>query len=151
MERKNAWKSYDENNKKELEKLCKEYRDFLSAGKTERECVKQIIAQAESAGYRDLDVYIKSGETLKCGDKVYSVCMDKTVAMFQIGKEPLENGMNILGAHIDSPRMDVKQNPLYEDSELAYLDTHYYGGIKNTSGLQFLLQYTVLSQRKTEV
>ena len=130
MERKNAWKSYDENNKKELEKLCKEYRDFLSAGKTERECVKQIIAQAESAGYRDLDVYIKSGETLKCGDKVYSVCMDKTVAMFQIGKEPLENGMNILGAHIDSPRMDVKQNPLYEDSELAYLDTHYYGGIK---------------------
>lgn len=130
MERKNAWKSYDENNKKELEKLCKEYRDFLSVGKTERECVKQIIAQAESAGYRDLDVYLKSGETLKCGDKVYSVCMDKTVAMFQIGKEHLENGMNILGAHIDSPRMDIKQNPLYEDSELAYLDTHYYGGIK---------------------
>ena len=130
MERKNAWKSYDENNKKELEKLCKEYRDFLSVGKTERECVKQIIAQAESAGYRDLDVYLKSGETLKCGDKVYSVCMDKTVAMFQIGKEHLENGMNILGAHIDSPRMDIKQNPLYEDTDLAYLDTHYYGGVK---------------------
>ena len=100
MERKNAWKSYDEKNKKELELLCKEYREFLSKGKTERECVKQIIAQAESAGYRDLDVYLKSGEKLKCGDKVYSVCMDKTVAMFQIGKEPLENGMNILGAHI---------------------------------------------------
>ena len=130
MERKNAWKSYDENNKKELEILCKEYREFLSAGKTERECVKQIIAQAESAGYRNLDVYLKSGEKLKCGDKIYSVCMNKTVAMFQIGKEPLDNGMNILGAHIDSPRMDIKQNPLYEDSDLAYLDTHYYGGIK---------------------
>ena len=130
MERKNAWKSYDENNKKELEILCKEYREFLSAGKTERECVKQIIAQAESAGYRNLDVYLKSGEKLKCGDKIYSVCMNKTVAMFQIGKEPLDSGMNILGAHIDSPRMDIKQNPLYEDSDLAYLDTHYYGGIK---------------------
>ena len=130
MERKNAWKSYDENNKKELEILCKEYREFLSAGKTERECVKQIIAQAESAGYRNLDVYLKSGEKLKCGDKIYSVCMNKTVAMFQIGKEPLDSGMNILGAHIDSPRMDIKQNPLYEDSDLAYLDTHYYGGIR---------------------
>ena len=130
MERKNAWKSYDENNKKELEILCKEYREFLSAGKTERECVKQIIAQAESAGYRNLDVYLKSGEKLKCGDKIYSVCMNKTVAMFQIGKEPLDSGMNILGAHIDSPRMDIKQNPLYENEEFAYLDTHYYGGIK---------------------
>ena len=109
MERPNAWKTYDDESLKELEKLCEGYRGFLNKGKTERECVKQII---------------------KAGDKIYSICMDKTVALFNIGKKPIEDGINILGAHIDSPRMDIKQNPLYEKGDFAYLDTHYYGGIK---------------------
>lgn len=130
MERINAWTTYDENAIFELEKICRDYRAFLNAGKTERACVKEIIKQAEQNGYRDLDSICKSKETLKAGDKVYRVCMKKTVVMFQIGTRPLEEGMNILGAHIDSPRLDVKQNPLYENGDFAYLDTHYYGGIK---------------------
>lgn len=130
MERKNAWKEYDKEQEKELEKLCKAYRKFLDHGKTERECVKYIVKMAKEAGYEDFDTVKKSGRKLKSGDKVYAVNMKKAIALFQIGKEPLENGMNILGAHIDSPRMDVKQNPLYEDTDLAYFDTHYYGGIK---------------------
>lgn len=130
MERKNAWKEYDKKEVKELEKLCKEYRTFLDKGKTERECVKQVVAMAKASGYVDLSEVVKSGKKLKTGDKVYAVNMKKAIALFQIGRKPLVEGLNILGAHIDSPRMDVKQNPLYEDTELAYLDTHYYGGIK---------------------
>ena len=130
MERKNAWKEYSEKDLQELEFLCKDYRTFLSECKTERECTKDIIKRAKEKGYIDIEEAVKKGESLKAGDKVYAVCMNKSVALFNIGKEPLENGMNILGAHIDSPRMDIKQNPLYEDSDLAYLDTHYYGGIK---------------------
>ncbi len=130
MERKNAWKEYDKKDEKELEKLCKAYRKFLDNGKTERECVKQVVAMAQEAGYQDLEEVVKSGKQLKSGDKVYAVNMKKAIALFQIGKKPLVEGLNILGAHIDSPRMDVKQNPLYEDTDLAYLDTHYYGGIK---------------------
>lgn len=130
MERINAWTTYDEAQIAELEQVCKDYRTFLDVGKTERECVKEIIKQAEQNGYKDLDEVIKSGEKLQAGDKVYRVCMKKTVVMFQIGTNPLEQGMNILGAHIDSPRLDVKQNPLYENGDFAYLDTHYYGGIK---------------------
>lgn len=130
MERKNAWKEYDKKDEKALEKLCKEYRKFLDNGKTERECVSQVIAMAKEAGYQDFQEVIKSGKKLKTGDKVYAVNMKKAIALFQIGKKPLVDGLNILGAHIDSPRMDVKQNPLYEDTDLAYLDTHYYGGIK---------------------
>ncbi len=130
MKRKNAWTTYDEKQLTKLEKLCKNYIKFLDQGKTERECVKQIVKLAQEHGYVDLTEVTKSGKPLKAGDKVYSVCMDKTVAMFQIGKKKLEKGMNILGAHIDSPRMDVKQNPLYESEDFAYLDTHYYGGIK---------------------
>ena len=130
MERKNAWKEYDKKELKELEKLCKDYRKFLDHGKTERECVKYIVEMAEKVGYEDFNEVRKSGRKLKAGDKVYAVNMKKAVALFQIGKAPLEEGLNILGAHIDSPRMDVKQNPLYEDTDLAYLDTHYYGGIK---------------------
>ena len=130
MERKNAWKEYSEKDLQELEFLCKDYRTFLSECKTERECTKDIIKRAKEKGYIDIEEAVKKGEPLKAGDKVYAVCMNKSVALFNIGKEPLENGMNILGAHIDSPRMDIKQNPLYEDSDLAYLDTHYYGGIK---------------------
>ena len=130
MKRKNAWTTYDEKQLTKLEKLCKNYIKFLDQGKTERECVKQIVKLVQEHGYVDLTEVTKSGKPLKAGDKVYSVCMDKTVAMFQIGKKKLEKGMNILGAHIDSPRMDVKQNPLYESEDFAYLDTHYYGGIK---------------------
>lgn len=130
MERRNAWKDYDKKETKELEKLCKDYRKFLDNGKTERECVKYIVHLAEKAGYRDLENVIQSGKKIKSGDKLYAVNMKKAIALFQIGTAPLEEGLNILGAHIDSPRMDVKQNPLYEDTDLAYLDTHYYGGIK---------------------
>ncbi len=130
MERKNAWKDYTKKQLKELEKVNTAYRKFLSVGKTERECVQEIIRQADQAGYVSLETVLESGKKLKKGDKIYAVCMNKSVAMFQIGEEPLEQGMNILGAHIDSPRLDVKQNPLYEEGDLAYLDTHYYGGIK---------------------
>ena len=130
MERKNCFTYYDENEKLQLENTCNLYMDFLSRCKTERECVKEIIAMAEKAGYKDLDSVISSGEKLQCGDKVYSVCMKKAVALFRIGKKGITDGMNILGAHIDSPRLDIKQNPVFEDGELAFLDTHYYGGIK---------------------
>lgn len=130
MENKNAWKKYDKEDLKELESLCKDYREFLDAGKTERECVKEIVKRAKKEGYVNLFDIVEKGEKLKAGDKVYAVWMDKTVALFNIGKKSLEKGMNILGAHIDSPRMDVKQNPLYEKDGFAYLDTHYYGGIK---------------------
>ena len=130
MEKVNSWKEYDEAQLAELEALCGEYRDFLSSGKTERECAALTVQMAESAGYRDLETVIRNGESLKAGDKVYAVNMDKAVILFHIGSEPIEKGMNILGAHIDSPRLDVKQNPLYEDSGFAYLDTHYYGGVK---------------------
>ena len=102
----------------------------MDTGKTERECVKTIVAMAKDAGYKDLAAITKEGKSLKAGDKVYAVNMKKAVALFQIGKKPVAEGLNILGAHIDSPRMDVKQNPLYEDTDFAYLDTHYYGGIK---------------------
>lgn len=130
MERKNAWKDYTKKELKEIDKLCREYRMFLDQGKTERECVRQAVTMAEKEGYRDLNDVLEAGGFLKSGDKVYAVNMKKSVVLFQIGRQPMEKGMAILGAHIDSPRMDVKQNPLYEDTELAYLDTHYYGGIK---------------------
>lgn len=130
MERKNAWLDYTEQDEKELEQTTRAYRLFLDAGKTERECVEELVRQAEAAGYVSLEQKKASGEKIKTGDKIYAVGMKKIMALFHIGQEPLENGMNILGAHIDSPRLDVKQNPLYEDTDLAYLDTHYYGGVK---------------------
>ena len=130
MERKNAWETYDEKQLSALEAVCRRYRAFLDAGKTERECAAETIRQAKAAGYRDLDAAIEAGETLKAGDKVYCNVMGKSVLLFIIGREKMEKGLNIIGAHIDSPRLDIKQNPLYEDNEIAYLDTHYYGGIK---------------------
>lgn len=130
MERPNAWKSYDEKQLKQLEELCSDYRRFLDDGKTERECVKLTVSMAEAAGYKNLTDVIRDKQTLKAGDKVYATCMDKTAVLFHIGTKDLEEGMNILGAHIDSPRLDVKQNPLYEEADFAYLDTHYYGGVK---------------------
>lgn len=130
MERKNVWKSYTSADLEQLEQVAKEYKLCLDAGKTERECVWAAVERLEKKGYRALDEVLKAGEPLKAGDKVYAVCMDKMIAVFHIGRKPLEEGMNILGAHIDSPRIDVKQNPLYENDEFSYLDTHYYGGIK---------------------
>lgn len=130
MKKENLWKIYDENQLNELEKINNLYKNMLDEGKTERECVNLTVDMAKKQGYKDLKEIIQKNETIKTGDKVYSVCMDKSVVLFNIGEEPMENGMNILGAHIDSPRIDIKQNPLYEDGNLALLDTHYYGGIK---------------------
>ena len=125
-----VWNTYSEAEKKELQELCDHYRAFLTTCKTERESTLEAVNQAKAAGYADLDEIVKTGKKLSAGDKVYAVCMKKAVVLFNIGTEPLEEGMTILGAHIDTCRLDVKQNPLYEDSGLAYLDTHYYGGIK---------------------
>ena len=130
MEKKNVWKEYTGKQIKETDSFAKQYCDFLDHGKTERECVDQIVNKIEKSGYRELQEIISEKRELKKGDKVYAVGMNKCIVMFQIGEEPLENGMNILGAHIDSPRLDIKQNPLYEDGGIAYLDTHYYGGVK---------------------
>lgn len=128
--RENAWKKYDEKQLEEIFAYCEGYKKYISDCKTERECTTEGIRIAESYGYRNLEDVIKNNETLKAGDKVYANNMGKGVALFLIGKEPMVNGFNILGAHIDSPRLDLKQNPLYEDKEFAMLDTHYYGGIK---------------------
>ena len=130
MERRNAWLSYKEADENEMEKLNRAYREFLNKGKTERECVTEIVKQAEAAGYEALEAKIARGDKIQAGDKVYAVGMKKIVALFHVGTEELSKGMSILCAHIDSPRLDIKQNPLYEDTDLAYLDTHYYGGVK---------------------
>jgi len=106
--------------------LIKDYKTFLTKGKTERECVAQIIEMAEKQGYKDISQY----KTLKTGDKVYISKMNKAIGLFQIGTNALEEGINFLCAHIDSPRLDAKQNPLYEKDNITYLNTHYYGGIK---------------------
>ena len=130
MDKKNVWKSYKDTQLEELNELNRGYMDFLSKGKTERECVNYTVELIKKYGYRDLEEIIKNGEKLKPNDKVYAVNMKKSIILFNIGTNDIENGINILGAHIDSPRLDIKQNPLYEESEIAYLDTHYYGGIK---------------------
>ena len=128
--RENSWLSYTDEDDKNVEVLAGEYKEFLSKCKTERECTEYFTKEAEACGYQDLNKLIAQGTRLKAGDKVYGVGMGKTIALFQIGKQPLTEGMNILCAHIDSPRLDLKQNPLYEDTELSFMDTHYYGGIK---------------------
>ena len=130
MERKNAWAAYDAAGIAKIDEFAKAYCAFLDGGKTERECVDEAVAAAKAAGYADMNDLVKQGKRLSAGDKVYVNWMNKSFVCFKIGSEPITEGMNILGAHIDSPRIDVKQNPLYEDSDLAYLDTHYYGGIK---------------------
>lgn len=126
----NAWTTYGAEDLAGLEKLSADYIGFLSKGKTERECAEELVSMAKEKGYRDLAEIIKNDEKLKCGDKVFAVNMGKMVMMLNIGEDIVNDGMNILGAHIDSPRLDIKQNPLYESEELAFLDTHYYGGIK---------------------
>ena len=128
--KRSVWSSYTADDKKALEELSAGYIDFISRCKTERESTAESVRLAEAAGYRNLAEIVKKGEKLKAGDKVYAINMKKAIALFNIGTEPIEDGMAILGAHIDTCRLDVKQNPLYEEGGLAYLDTHYYGGIK---------------------
>lgn len=130
MERENAWKSCNKQTVKEIFGFCEGYKKFISECKTERECTRRSIQMAEEHGYRNLKEIIAAKETIKSGDKVYTDNMGKAIVLFNIGKKPIEEGLKILGAHIDSPRLDVKQNPLYEDSDLVLMDTHYYGGIK---------------------
>ena len=131
MERKNAWEKYPEGSKREeVYKFAEDYRKFISNCKTERECVTALAKEAEEAGFVNLEEVIRNKTALKPGARVYANNMGKGLAMFVLGKESMESGMNILGAHIDSPRMDLKQDPLYEDTDFAMLDTHYYGGIK---------------------
>ena len=126
MYSKNIWEELKEDKQKELFAFGEDYKAFLSAGKTERLCVKEALALAKAAGFKDLAT-VKS---LKAGDKVYLVNKDKNIVLFKIGSKPLLDGLRVLGAHIDSPRLDIKQNPLYEKDGFALLDTHYYGGVK---------------------
>lgn len=126
----NAWTTYGADDLRKLEDLSADYIAFLNNGKTERECTEQIVAMAKKHGYRDLADVIANDEKLSKGDKIFAVNMGKMVMTLDIGEDIVNDGLNIIGAHIDSPRLDIKQNPLYESEELAYLDTHYYGGIK---------------------
>ena len=130
MERNNAWDAYPGDKKQEVYDFTENYRVFLSENKTERECVKTFVEQAKKAGFISLEEAVANGTTLKAGDKVYADHMGKSLALFVIGSAPISEGMNILGAHIDSPRLDLKQNPMYEDNDMVLLDTHYYGGVK---------------------
>ena len=130
MEREVAWNHYSEEEKKKVFEFAEEYRKFISACKTERECVRTFVERAEAAGYLDIKKVIAEGIKLESGARVYADNNGKALAMFIVGKKPMEAGMRILGAHVDSPRMDLKQNPFYEDTGLAMLDTHYYGGVK---------------------
>ncbi len=130
MKKESLWLGKAKENEKELNRVCDLYKKCLDEGKTERECVEVAVRMAREKGYKELGAALESGEPLKAGDKLYVVQMNKSIALFQLGKQPVSAGMNILGAHIDSPRIDVKQNPLYESDGFAYLDTHYYGGIK---------------------
>ena len=127
---KNPWLNYQGEKRNDLFEFCNGYIDFMSICKTERECVLTSIDMAEAFGFRDLSEIIENKQSLKKGDKVYLNNKDKALALFVIGEEPMDKGMRILGAHIDSPRLDLKQNPLYEDTNLAMMETHYYGGVK---------------------
>ena len=131
MERDVAWKKYDEADLEALEHLAAEYIDFISDNKTERECAASAVALAEEHGYLPLDQAVREGRALKAGDKVWAQAHGKALILAHLGQRPLEQGLNILGAHIDSPRLDLKQNPLYESNGFTLFDTHYYGGIKN--------------------
>ncbi|MBQ0066325.1 MAG: aminopeptidase [Firmicutes bacterium] len=126
----NAWLKYDEKETQACMDFNKDYMAFISKCKTERVCVKESIRIAQEAGYKDFKEMMEKGESLKPQDKIYYNMMNKSLVLMHVGSDPLEKGMNLLGAHVDSPRMDLKQHPLYEKDGLAYLDTHYYGGIK---------------------
>lgn len=127
---KTVWEKYDEAQMKECFEFNEDYRKFISDCKTERECVLEAIKLAEKHGFKNLDEIIKEDTRLQAGDKVYANNRDKNLVLFVIGKKDLVEGMNVLGAHVDSPRLDIKQNPLYEDNGLVLMDTHYYGGVK---------------------
>ena len=148
MERETAWKKYSAEQKQELEGLCRDYREFISDCKTERECVARCIELAKAKGYRDLEELAAKNMPLSPGDKVYASCMGKTLALFNIGRDPLEQGMAILGAHVDSPRIDVKQEPLYESDGSAFFDTHYYGGVKKYQWVTIPLAIRGLAVKK---
>ena len=126
----NAWLKYSGAEREKIFDFCEGYKNYLSVGKTERECIHEAIRLAEEKGYRNLADIIKNNEEIKAGDKVYANNKDKTLALYLIGNDSIENGMRIIGSHVDSPRIDLKQNPLYEDRNLALMDTHYYGGVK---------------------
>ena len=126
----NAWLKYSGAEREKIFDFCEGYKNYLSVGKTERECIHEAIRLAEEKGYRNLADIIKNNEEIKAGDKVYANNKDKTLALYLIGNDSIENGMRIIGSHVDSPRIDLKQNPLYEDGNLALMDTHYYGGVK---------------------
>ena len=126
----NAWLKYSGAEREKIFDFCEGYKNYLSVGKTERECIHEAIRLAEEKGYRSLADIIKNNEEIKAGDKVYANNKDKTLALYLIGNDSIENGMRIIGSHVDSPRIDLKQNPLYEDGNLALMDTHYYGGVK---------------------
>lgn len=130
MKQKSAWDKYKEQELDKVFAFGEEYKAFLSECKTERECVSRVVKEAEEKGFVNLNEAIRESKDLKPGDKLYVNNMDKSLALFVMGEEPLENGMNILGAHIDSPRIDLKQIPLYEDTDFSLFDTHYYGGVK---------------------
>ena len=126
----NIWEKYTGEARRPVEDFCSGYKDFLSKNKTERECARYAVREAEANGFRNLSDLMKNGEKILPGDKVYAVNMDKSVVLFVMGKQPIDAGLNIVGAHIDSPRLDLKANPLYESQGFCMLDTHYYGGIK---------------------
>lgn len=151
--RTNAWKSYEDQGMDKLMSFCDEYRKFISESKTERECVTNTIKIAQENGFKDLKELIKNKTPLKAGDKVYITNYDRQITLFVIGKKPLEEGMRILGAHIDSPRIDIKQNPLYEADNIALMDTHYYGGIKKYQWvtLQLALHGVVYKKDGTKI
>lgn len=130
MNRKSAWTKYDGASMNSINAFAREYRGFIDHCKTERECAAELVKTAKAAGYADLEQIVREHRPLKPGDRVFRNWMNKSVVMFIVGRQPLADGMQILGAHIDSPRIDLKQNPLYEEDGLAYLDTQYYGGIK---------------------
>ena len=126
----NLWEKYSGEKEKAVEEFCDGYKKFLSECKTERECIKYAVSEAEKRGFKSLNALIEKNKKLKAGDKVYAVNMDKAMVLFVVGKQPIEKGINIVGSHIDSPRLDLKAKPLYESQGFCMLDTHYYGGIK---------------------
>ena len=126
MYRENAWKKYNASTEKEVMKFAEGYKEFLSASKTERLATKEIVKRLDAKGFKNVD----SVKSVKAGDKVYFVNKNKNVCAFVLGQKPVVEGLRILGAHIDSPRMDLKEHPIYEKNEFALGDTHYYGGIK---------------------
>ncbi|MDO4547729.1 MAG: aminopeptidase [Clostridia bacterium] len=148
MQKKSSWLKYTVEQRDFLEGLSRDYRAFLDAGKTERECVAEAVEQAEKRGFVNLEARLKSPGALKPGEKIYVNCMDKSLALFVTGKRPLEEGLNVIAAHIDSPRLDAKPNPIGEEEGICYLDTHYYGGIKKYQWLAMPLAMHGVAVRK---